>query len=587
MSAILILSMPRKPIITNALAEILVMINTEEHEHQLNPEIVPVLDRERLPNVLTVIESCFGLVTMEPGSNRVLFAHADIAASLQSLESEHFKIKDRMHFTSALLRYLLLADFSGGPCATTASLSHRLHQYPFYHYASRYWATHMQGLESLTSQKVALQSGLEHHMNSLRATIVMFLLSRNHLAASVQVSSTSELELQRLEDAQGSEPIDTLACMAVSGLQIACRHGLTQIVSLMVERDRQSLHSCDERNVTPLHEAAAFGPFELVQLIIDAGADIHAQDMRGQTPLNYAATKGNSSFYNLLAAPYPRTKRSDISLALIQAVGNGHVDFIKQAISDAERADIEQAFCEAAENGHAPVLSMIMSSRANDDSEAAHLLHASKGGRTALILATMGEHLETVKWLLKYEMDLSLRYDMSASITEDQDREGATALHHAARRNYSGILELLITSGANINSTDSNGRTALFDAVASPSHDCVSILLIKGIRISITEKAGNSILHEAVSNGSVDFTRLFIYRHININSTNHVGSTPLHLAAEGGHAEIVDFLLKNGAKDAEQDKLGRTPQMLANNAGHREIFLLVDSKLYIAHGDRR
>lgn len=40
---------------------------------------------------------------------------------------------------------------------------------------------------------------------------------------------------------------------------------------------------------TPLHRAAAFGSEETIQLLLDAGANVDAKDMNGDSPLTWAS----------------------------------------------------------------------------------------------------------------------------------------------------------------------------------------------------------------------------------------------------------------------------------------------------------
>jgi ankyrin repeat protein len=49
------------------------------------------------------------------------------------------------------------------------------------------------------------------------------------------------------------------------------------------------MRDCRTRGETPLHRAAAFGSAETIQLLLDAGADLQAQDARGDTPLGWAS----------------------------------------------------------------------------------------------------------------------------------------------------------------------------------------------------------------------------------------------------------------------------------------------------------
>jgi uncharacterized protein len=49
------------------------------------------------------------------------------------------------------------------------------------------------------------------------------------------------------------------------------------------------MRDCRTKGETPLHRAAAFGDEEAVQLLLDAGAKIDAQDMNGDSPLSWAS----------------------------------------------------------------------------------------------------------------------------------------------------------------------------------------------------------------------------------------------------------------------------------------------------------
>ena len=86
----------------------------------------------------------------------------------------------------------------------------------------------------------------------------------------------------------------------VSSIHELARNGDVEGVAAAIERDPACVHEVVDLNWTALHVAAAQGVnstaqhAEIARLLIEAGADVHARDVAGQTPLHQVAVNGSA-----------------------------------------------------------------------------------------------------------------------------------------------------------------------------------------------------------------------------------------------------------------------------------------------------
>ncbi|CAH1241010.1 ANK2 [Branchiostoma lanceolatum] len=121
----------------------------------------------------------------------------------------------------------------------------------------------------------------------------------------------------------------------------------------------------------------------------------------------------------------------------------------------------------------------------------------------------------------------------------DEDSDGATALHQACRWGHDRVVELLIKNGADLN----RGNTALKDACGFGQVKVVELLIKNGADLNVTDKAGITALHQACIGGHDEVVGLLIKNGADLNA----GITALHNACIRGPGKVVELLLKNGA----------------------------------------
>lgn len=159
-------------------------------------------------------------------------------------------------------------------------------------------------------------------------------------------------------------------------------------------------------------------------------------------------------------------------------------------------------------------------------------------GRTPLNVAAFYGNLGVVVTLLAAKANIE-------ATTRDR---GYTALHTAAHRGHTAVLELLLWKGADITARTGRGWTVLNIAVNAGHDDVVSSLLDRGADIhATTTNGGYTALHTAAESGSVSITLLLLRNGADIKAVTKKGMNALHCAAQAGQEEVVRALLDQKA----------------------------------------
>jgi len=160
-----------------------------------------------------------------------------------------------------------------------------------------------------------------------------------------------------------------------------------------------------------------------------------------------------------------------------------------------------------------------------------------------------------------------------------QSSDGTTPLHVAARERNAGCVDLLCAAARRgaINSIDKRRLTPLHCAVNASALDVVRTLLRHGADPNVVDRDGLAPLHYAAAathppafshSGVVD---LLISHGANVSVQDNQHRTPLHLASAVGNAALVQLLLSAGADtDAVERILGETAVNIAAAYGRYE-----------------
>ncbi|KAK3349007.1 ankyrin repeat-containing domain protein [Lasiosphaeria hispida] len=204
----------------------------------------------------------------------------------------------------------------------------------------------------------------------------------------------------------------------------------------------------------------------------------------------------------------------------------------------------------ASKNGYLSIIDLLLSSGARVD-RYAH-------GKTPLMFALEHNHAVAALALVRRGADIS-----------KVDSRGQSALAIAARKNLCGVVQQLLSYGADPNACDLTGRTPLMEAVCREGRDIqphgthVICALLRPNRDGVvadptlgTLKALTTPLHEAAARGLIEDLRI-LATAVKPGSRSVLDAShrsPLWFAAKNTHPDAVKLLLPLTGADSVNDR---------------------------------
>jgi ankyrin repeat protein len=209
----------------------------------------------------------------------------------------------------------------------------------------------------------------------------------------------------------------------------------------------------------------------------------------------------------------------------------------------------------------------------------------------------------------------------------ENDLMDSTALHWAAERGFSSMIDLLLQHGAEIEATDRGGRTPLLRAVEEGKAPAAAKLLHAGANVNASDASGNTALSYAVKDRNLPMvelllehepnlearvtgleargvgdwsheqwtvlfnslfhepdlqtTKLLLDHGANVNARAASGLTPVLLVVRHSFSKSLDLLLEHGADVNIRDNGDNTPLHYAIEYGLSPVV----EKLLVAGAD--
>lgn len=310
---------------------------------------------------------------------------------------------------------------------------------------------------------------------------------------------------------------------------------------------------------------------DVLQLLIQYGADLHSADLQGKNLLHLSSEAGlkrtalfclanrfevNGSDRNGWAALHWAAYGGDVSTAQV----------LKLRGADTDLADVQglTSLLVACKYSHNDVAVLLSSS--------SDLNHRDSSGRSALYYAAHSENLLLAEHLLK---NGAMAFEQDYNPPSPPGTPSSTSASSAGSAYFT-----CATRASEICKLGSTFELRQSNRLPNPSN----LKRLLGLGAPPNSYVSNTpLICLAAMNTSAESTEILIKFNVDVKMADRNGQTALHIAASRGRSEIVEALIAAGADPLARDTLNRTPEDVANRAGHADIaYTLTAAKQNIA-----
>ncbi|XP_052256426.1 ankyrin-3-like [Dreissena polymorpha] len=393
--------------------------------------------------------------------------------------------------------------------------------------------THKATIDALSlTQKTPLHMAAQHGQLDVCSTLLKLKADANavdehvqtplHLAAENDHSDVVKLFLKHRP-----ELVTMANTNGMTIAHIAAAKGSVGVLKELMKFNKAVVTSARNRTneSTALHLAAEGGYKEVVETLIEAGANPKDENGDGMTALHLAAKMGHVQILEALNGKlsFRTSSRKTGLTALHVAASYGQSDFIREMLIT--------------------VPATIRSEPPGSGNTNIKDLH-SEHGLAPLHLASKFGHEGLVRLLL------NCPGVQAEAVTYQQ---GSTSLHLAAQSGHVHVVSLLLSkSTAMMHVKDKRGRTAIMLAAASGHLDMVTLLVGQGADINAADKNGWASLHFAAKAGHLGVVKYLVESGASTKGEAKDGRIPICFAAQFNHFDVLSYLMQ---KDHSTQKL--------------------------------
>ena len=309
------------------------------------------------------------------------------------------------------------------------------------------------------------------------------------IADFINACKTGNMKVVKRTEKDGFDINAPLKEDGSTALMVAAAAGQNEVIQFLLEKGAD-VNAKKIFDYTPLMISINNSQTETARLLIEKGAEVNAFTNIKETPLSFAIEKCNAQLVNLLIE-----KGADINIKtkieqkpLLIAATKGCEDVM--AILNENGIDIEQAnetdsttaLMKAAKFGHYESVKFLLENGAQVDKK-------NRQGNSAIMFAVQNGHLDIMQLLLDKGADVN-----------DKNILGFTPLLYALDHHQTEIVEFLIENSADVNVETKNEMTPM--KIVKKDKD--SLMVVYLVEHGAIDEDTTKVRNESVEVSNVD-----------------------------------------------------------------------------------
>ncbi len=351
--------------------------------------------------------------------------------------------------------------------------------------------------------KLELENGDINFKSRLSTPLIASILTGNDdiaymlIKMGANIKETGEVEYSSNIDGaiSGSGP------EIWSPLFAAVQTENTHIAKILIENGA-NMHVRGNIGRSLLHIAVNKGKCEMVELLLEKGADVNACDSYGSTPIASALTTSPKIVNILQKAGAKGVERvaTDEADEILGAIVDGNIEKVRELVSDEDK---------------------LVNARGHINYSVKHgsmTKNYVSGNATPLLLAAIAGKMDIAEYLIDRGAEIDRRAQITYAMTDNEKSENFssydwTPLIGAVSAENPDMVKLLISAKAKIDATSSKGLSPLLIAIRDKNIAITEILLSAGADFNTRDSSGSSVVEQANNIGdikTIDLLRQYI-----------------------------------------------------------------------------